>query len=358
MKYLFGGRVRPARGVMPFAQQGAATPGLDPQRAFAGVTERVMAAVHLGAVGREVLLGTVQAIVEKEIAGQTVQLHAGQGGLAGRRLALAQPALTREAVQSWAGQLAAVLRKVCLLATQPAGDGITVSVPLVSLADDPSSFISELLADILRWSVEAHDKPRAGSALATEVKTLLLRVSGLTLEEAASKPQRVKFPDPSETDAVALTKRYLGDTPLAALLLAPIAWKIPFEAMYTSWWICAPPGFGKTQTLGHIIDQLLYHPSHPSLVIIESAGELPEKVGRLKIFALGEKRHGELIRLEPKEMLRPLAMNPMARGMDLGADCPADVRMELEGQVITLMEYLIGGVLGAEFSQQQTVLFR
>ena len=358
MRHLFAGRARPVGlglGLLVQPARGGAAP-IDPSKAFAGVAGQVLAGLEAGPLA-EVLAVTLRQIVAGEIAGCGGR-GGGLSGLAGRRQGLAAEGLSEASVQAWAGELGKLLQRICRLAHAAKGEGIVVSVPLVSLAEDAAGFVAGVIGEVLAWSAEVPGTAKPGSGLAAAVEDLLLKVSGVGAEEAMKRPQRLRWPEAGEADAVTLTKRYLGGTPLERLLLTRVPFRIVDENLYTSFWIMAGIGHGKTQALQNLIGQFLDRHDPPSLVVVDSAGELLANIGQLKVFAPGQRLAGRLILLDPRELERPLALNPFARGQGRLGDCPPHMREQLENGVVSVLEYLLGAVLSAELTQKQSVLFR
>ena len=117
-------------------------------------------------------------------------------------------------------------------------------------------------------------------------------------------------------------------------------------------------GHGKTQAIEWIVSQLLKRPDPPSIIMVDSQGEMLHRIARLKVFAPGGRLEKRLVLIDPREIEKPVALNPFALRQDrLKNYSPAMVEQITNG-TIELMEYLFGAVLGAELTQKMSVVFR
>lgn len=120
-------------------------------------------------------------------------------------------------------------------------------------------------------------------------------------------------------------------------LLAPAEFSLPDEQRFAGHWIIAPPGRGKT-TLLHamFLDDL---ERDAAIVLIDSKGDL---IGPIKELAAVRDR---LLLIEPDEQAA-FALNPL----DVGKANPM--------HAVTLIEYIMAGLLDAKFTGLQSTLFR
>lgn len=120
-------------------------------------------------------------------------------------------------------------------------------------------------------------------------------------------------------------------------LLEPPTFSLPEETRFAGHWLIAPPGRGKT-TLLHslVIDDLA---KDASVVLIDSKGDL---IGPIKNLQCLKDR---LLLIEP-DPESAFALNPL------------DVSHASVVQVVSLIEYIMAGLLDAKFTALQSTLFR
>ena len=187
------------------------------------------------------------------------------------------------------------------------------------------------------------------------------QVSGIQPWETESSKQAVL---PTALRGVApaqLPHLYLRHTPLAELFDAPVPLGIPDAVRFEHTHIVGGSGHGKTQLLQEMINQDLSRGENaPSIVVIDSQGDLIRTISRLAIFdpdaidGLADR----LVIVDPNDIDFPIALNLFAvderRLANYG---PADRERVLNG-VIDLYEFFFSSLLGAELTQKQGVLFR
>ncbi len=158
---------------------------------------------------------------------------------------------------------------------------------------------------------------------------------------------------PSNYKGEDVLSKYLRYTTLESLFRATVPFVIPERVRFEHTHILAGSGHGKTQTLQHIILSDLLSESAPSLVIIDSQGDMIKKIARLALFD-GELA-SKLIIIDPRDVP---ALNLFDVNFDrLGAYDETSREQILNG-VIELYDYIFGSLLGAELTQKQSVIFR
>lgn len=120
-------------------------------------------------------------------------------------------------------------------------------------------------------------------------------------------------------------------------LLTPPPFSLPEETRFSGHWIIAPPGRGKT-TLLHtlIVDDL---GKDAAIILMDSKGDLIQPFKNLAAIK------DRLILIEPEADLA-FALNPL----DVGKANPM--------HAVTLIEYIMAGLLDAKFTALQSTLFR
>src|ERR1043165_7055311 len=101
-------------------------------------------------------------------------------------------------------------------------------------------------------------------------------------------------------------------------------------------------GHGKTQLLQHLIFNDLSRPSPPSLVVIDSQGEMLRKVQQLALFAPGRPLSERLIIVDPEDVSPPRALNMFdTKASRQGAYSQA-VKEQIEASTIEMFNYVFG----------------
>ncbi|GAA4815328.1 hypothetical protein GCM10023232_08780 [Sphingosinicella ginsenosidimutans] len=235
------------------------------------------------------------------------------------------------------------------------------TVPLVSLLDRPAEVVERLMVFLYDNGALQHELFHyARERLATN----LLVASGLppsaNPREHADRlvmPTRKKSATPTE-----LADLYLAGTPFADLLALPVPFHIPASARFEHCHIVGGTGHGKTQLMQRMIhaDLVAARNDGRSVVVIDSQGDLINKLVRLDLFAPDERGSlaDRLVLIDPSDVEYPASLNlfdaPLSRTAAYG---PADRERVLNG-VVELYESFFGALLGAELTQKQGVIFR
>lgn len=235
------------------------------------------------------------------------------------------------------------------------------TVPLLSFLDNPAETIEGLVRPIYDPDVVRYDLfPR----LRKQIGRNMLVASGFPPDTDSPQaharlvmPARHKPLPPS-----ALTDLYLGGTPFADLLSLPMPFGVPFEARFEHCHIVGGTGHGKTQLMQRMIydDLAAAREDGRSVVVIDSQGDLIQKLLRLDLFApeQHDSLFNRLVLIDPSDIEHPPALNLFDAHTDrLEEYGPADRERALNG-VIELYETFFGALLGAELTQKQGVIFR
>ena len=143
--------------------------------------------------------------------------------------------------------------------------------------------------------------------------------------------------DDKETDPQAIAYACLKDTPLEGLFNTTVPFELPDETRFAGHWIIAPPGRGKTTLLHTMVAGDLLRGA--SVVLIDSKGDLIEPIKRLRAI------QDRLLLIEPNPDAA-FALNPL------------DISQSNVPQAVSLIEYIMAGLLDAEFTALQSTLFR
>lgn len=227
------------------------------------------------------------------------------------------------------------------------------TVPVIDLVRNPYQFLTGVTGFLRR-----DDTPTLFARLHSRFTDNVLEVSGLTREQVVNAPGRIRLPthmtdrSPSE-----LVPRFFSGTPFVDLFLTPVPLTIPAQIRFEHHWIVAGTGHGKTQTLQHLIaddlDRVIK--GEASAIVIDSQGEMIDKISRLQLFA----DHPEkLCLIDPADIAYPVALNLFDIGTARLAGYGSLEREKLQNAAIEMYEYILAALLGADMTAKQSTLFR
>jgi uncharacterized protein DUF87 len=259
------------------------------------------------------------------------------------------------------GAFAAFIDRLPEISFGDDADPAPLTVPLVSLLDDPAEAIEGLI-----MALYDHDTLtlRIFEGTRDRIARNLLIASGFAptmdpneVAERLVLPTRQKGRTPSE-----LVDLYLPGTPFEALLALPVPFRVSEEMRFEHCHIVGGTGHGKTQLMQRMIhaDLVAAKEDGRSVVVIDSQGDLINKLVRLDLFSPDhpESLADRLVLIDPADVEFPPSLNlfdaPIERAEGYG---PADRERVLNG-VIELYETFFGALLGAELTQKQGVIFR
>lgn len=233
------------------------------------------------------------------------------------------------------------------------------TVPAYALGD-PAAIVGRLLVAFL------HDlAPRQPDAIAalTFMRTRLrlwdniLAVSHMTPEQVDAAPHKIVGPRDCDLSPPDMISAYLGGTPLADFAALPLPFALPLEARFEHMHVVGGAGHGKTQTLQHLIATDLMAPDPPSLIIIDSHGDMLAAIERLALF---DPEHGRLtdrlIIIDPEDVEHPPALNMFDMSSTRLAGYTAAEREQVEAATIELYDYIFRA-LAADLTSKQGVAF-
>jgi hypothetical protein len=227
-------------------------------------------------------------------------------------------------------------------------DGL-FEVPLVDLIPNVGSVIEEMILPFY--------SPEIGSTLLfSQLREQLAqnqhRASGVPMSYANRNSHKLIMPSDSDAAPKEIVDKYLYSTPFRDLFYAQVPLDIPIERRFEHTHIIAGTGHGKTQTLQRLLLHDLNSADPPGLVVIDSQGDMIQKIARLRRFQNDDR----LIIIDPTDVEFPPALNIFDTSR-LERFRPAEREMITNG-IIELYEYMFGSLLKAELTQKQNVLFR
>jgi hypothetical protein len=186
------------------------------------------------------------------------------------------------------------------------------------------------------------------AVLRDQLRRNRLAVSEGLLTKAALESGKRVWPRDFDGTPVEAARAYLKDTPFLDVVLARLRWAIPEAQRLEHAMMVAGSGHGKTQTLEAWILSDLEREDPPGMVVIDSKGDMVERLAHLDVFNPDNGRLRErLVVIDPRDAPH---LNPF------------DIRLtpgESEGQatsrIIASMAYFFRALLGAELSSTMRV---
>jgi len=196
--------------------------------------------------------------------------------------------------------------------------------------------------------------------LGNRLETNLVVASGGNPADPSAFSRQVKYPSKSENkNPDTLIATYLGGTPLSDIFGGEEKFIIPTLSRYEHHHIVAGTGHGKTQTLQYLISQDLEEvkKGNRSIVVIDSQGDLINKLRNLEVFAEGGDLHDRICIIDPEDIEYPVSLNLFDVGQDRLKGYEPLQREQLTNSILELYDFVLGSLLEAEMTQKQQVLF-
>lgn len=253
--------------------------------------------------------------------------------------------------------------------TIASGIGVSLSEELFSHSENPLCFEARLIdlldqpIDVINGTLSCifSEEMKSAGLLKSQQKLIeqtFLRISGINSRTALK--QLVYPGDYPSQDGEEVLEAYLGNTPFKQLFTTQVPLQIPEQSRFEHCHIVGGTGHGKTQLLQHLISQDIEkaREDKQSVVVIDSQGEMIEKIRRLSAFdheggALAKR----LVVIDPYEVEYPPSLNLFSINKErLEQYNPAEQERIFNG-IVELYETFFGSLLGAEMTQKQGVLF-
>ncbi len=228
------------------------------------------------------------------------------------------------------------------------------TIPLICALPDPRLLVDNVMGEF------AQDKYRDAGLFVDLFRKIyfnLCEVSGIVDPYEPKKP----FKKPSQNDAPLeeIVALYLKGTPFYDFFLTPIPLKLTFEDRYSHMHVLGGSGAGKTTLLQNLILHDLHSEDPPSLVIVDSQGDLIDKLSHLTLF---DPDTGPLASrftlITPKDVKHPPALNIFDVNRERLGQYDEAAKEQVTAGVIQTFDYLFAGLLGADLTAKQGVFFR
>ena len=228
------------------------------------------------------------------------------------------------------------------------------TVPLIYLLPEPKNFLDNLYGEL--WQQRYVD-----SGLFVDVSRRMYfnicEESGIADPQDPKKP--FKHPSKSDKQLHEIVETYLKGTPFYEFFLAPVPLKFTHEDRFSHMHVLGGSGAGKTTLLQNLILNDLNADDPPSLVIVDSQGDLINKLSRLEVFSPdGGELHDRLLIISPKDITAPPAINIFDLNRDRLDQYDEATKEQVVAGVIQTFDYVFSGLIGADLTAKQGVFFR
>lgn len=195
--------------------------------------------------------------------------------------------------------------------------------------------------------------------LREQLLTNTVAVSGVPYEERYTSKKTFVMPTAKGGDPAELLHAYLQGTPFLDIFFVEVPLHIPEAVRFEHTHIVAGTGHGKTQTLQFLIagDLEVAIREKRSVVVMDSQGDLLQTLMRSNYFADPGLRE-RFIYIDPMDLERPVGLNLFDVDLSAGGRADAVARETILNNTIELFDFFFGGLLGAELTQKQGLVFR
>lgn len=228
------------------------------------------------------------------------------------------------------------------------------TIPLVYALPEPKTFMDKLIGELQR---ERYRDAGLFVDLFNRLWLNLCEVSDIADPYEPKKP--VRPPSTSDLPLDEAVRAYFRGTPFFEFFLAPIPLKFTHEVRFSHMHVLGGSGAGKTQLLQNLILSDLTSEDPPSLVVVDSQGDLINKLSRLALFNPdGGPLAGRLVLITPKDIKHPPALNIFDLNRDRLGHYDEVTKEQVVAGVIQTFDYLFAGLIGADLTAKQSVFFR
>jgi hypothetical protein len=228
------------------------------------------------------------------------------------------------------------------------------TIPLIFSIPEPKVLLGNLISEV--WQQKYVD---AGLFVdvARSVYLNLCAVSGIIDPQNPKKP--FKLPADNDAPLQEIVESYFKGTPFYDFFLAPIPLKFTYEERYSHMHVLGGSGAGKTTLLQNLILNDLQSEDPPALIIVDSQGDLINKLSHLALFDPDEGALADrLVLISPKDIKHPPAINIFDVNRERLERYDEAAKEQVTAGVIQTFDYLFAGLLGADLTAKQGVFFR
>jgi hypothetical protein len=228
------------------------------------------------------------------------------------------------------------------------------TIPLIYSIPEPKTFVQQL------FNTLAEDQYRDRGIFKEVSEQLYLNLcdaSGIVPGQPIKKPYRA--PSDSDLPLDQFVDQYLSGTPFHALFMTPVPLKLTREDRFNHMHIVGGTGAGKTTLLENLILHDLNSVDCPSLVIVDSQGDLIRKLSHLDRFHPDRGAfRDKFVLITPKDIQHPPALNIFDVNRSRLGSYNEVTKEQVVAGVIQTFDYLFAGLLGADLTAKQGVFFK
>lgn len=236
-------------------------------------------------------------------------------------------------------------------------EALQFQTPLVDRLPDPALTIHKLIGSLfLQPALDAG----LFAPLRKQIENRVYLASGINPSDMSPTKKLVMPIDAKMRSPSALAETYLAGTPFVDLLEAPLPVSIPNQVRFEHCHIVGGTGHGKTQLLQKLIHHDLTREDRPSVVVIDSQGDLIRTLTGLSLFSpdADYSLTDDLILIDPDDIEFPVALNLFAYDQSRMSGYDSANRERVFNSIVDLYDYVFSALLGAELTQKQGVVFR
>jgi Type IV secretion-system coupling protein DNA-binding domain len=226
------------------------------------------------------------------------------------------------------------------------------TIPLIYALPEPRIVLDNLLGEL---SKEVY----RDAGLYTQLfRTLWINACANSGIDPYTYEKSPKPPSKTDLPLHELVETFCKDTPFYDFFLAPVPLKFTQEDRFSHMHVVGGSGAGKTQLLQNLILHDLKSDNPPALVVVDSQGDLIDKLLHLELFAPGTKLGERLTLITPRDIKHPPALNVFALNQSRFSGYDEETREQVVAGAIQTFDYLFSGLLGADLTAKQNVFFR
>jgi hypothetical protein len=228
------------------------------------------------------------------------------------------------------------------------------TIPLVYSLPEPRTLIDGIYGVL--W-----EQPYVDNGIFVEMSRRLYlnlcEVSGIADPQEPKKP--FKYASKNDAPLHEIAKQYLSGTPFLDLFNAPVPLKFSYEDRFSHAHVVGGSGAGKTTLLQNLILHDLLSDDPPALIVIDSQGDLINKLSHLALFDPDNGPLADrLVLISPKDIKHPPALNIFDVNQERLGRYDEATKEQVVAGVIETFDYLFQGLLGADLTAKQGVFFR
>lgn len=222
------------------------------------------------------------------------------------------------------------------------------TIPLVATLENPREWISSLYKTLFD---ERYLERDLFEKLRDQMYVNLCYQSGVT--PYTDSKRAFKHAKDSDLPLDKLNDAYLGRTPFHELFKTPVPLRLTHEERFNHMHIVGGTGAGKTSLIETLILHDIQSEESPSLVLIDPHGDLIKKLVNADIGI-----SDRLIMIDPRDIKHPPALNIFALNQERLEQYDEATREQVTAGVIQTFDYLFSGLIGADLTAKQGMLFR